>query len=58
MLRGKVHFVPAAPSGVQDGISQLQSLEVLEVVGARGLRIEPGLGRLGSLRDLEFNACE
>jgi hypothetical protein len=42
----------------QDGISQLQALEVLEVVGARELRIEPGLGRLGSLRELEFNACE
>ncbi|CAL8470608.1 g10150 [Coccomyxa elongata] len=43
---------------IQDGISSLQDLEVLEVVGARGLRVEAGLGHLGSLRELEFNACE
>ena len=42
----------------QDAVSQLQGLEVLEVAGARELRLEPGLGRLGSLRELEFNACE
>ena len=39
-------------------MSSLQSLEVLEVVGARGLRIKGGLGRLSSLLELEFNACE
>lgn len=42
----------------QDGISSLQNLEVLEIVGGRGLRLEAGLGHLGSLRELEFNACE
>jgi hypothetical protein len=42
----------------QDAISSLQELELLEVVGACDLRIEAGLGRLCSLRDLEFNACE
>ena len=42
----------------QDAVSSLQCLEVLEVVGARGLRIEGGLGRLSSLLELEFNACE
>ncbi len=44
--------------GRQDGVSSLQDLEVLEIVGARGLRVEAGLGHLGSLRELEFNACE
>ena len=48
----------ASAGCTQDGISALQSLETLEVVGARGLRLEPGLGRLGSLRELELNACE
>ena len=45
-------------SSWQDGVSALQELEVLEIVGARGLRIQDGLGQLGSLRELEFNACE
>ena len=42
----------------QDGISNLQDLEALEIVGARNLRIELGLGTLANLRELEFNACE
>ena len=45
-------------TAAQDAVSSLQCLEVLEVVGARGLRIEGGLGRLSSLVELEFNACE
>ena len=45
-------------SSWQDGVSALQELEVLEIVGARGLRIQDGLGQLRSLRELEFNACE
>ena len=43
---------------VQDGISMLQKLEILEVVGARALRIEGGVGRLPNLKSLEFNSCE
>ena len=43
---------------VQDGISMLQNLEVLEVVGARALRIEGGMGRLPNLESLELNSCE
>jgi hypothetical protein len=43
---------------VQDGISMLQKLEVLEVVGARALRIEGGMGRLPNLESLELNSCE
>ena len=36
----------------------LQKLEILEVVGARALRIEGGVGRLPNLKSLEFNSCE
>ncbi len=43
---------------VQDGISMLQKLEILEVVGARALRVEGGVGRLPNLKSLEFNSCE
>ncbi|EIE22610.1 L domain-like protein [Coccomyxa subellipsoidea C-169] len=43
---------------IQDAVSSLQDLEVLEIVGARGLRIQGGLGQLGSLKELELNACE
>ena len=34
---------------MQDGISMLKNLEVLEIVGARSLRLEPGIGRLAKL---------
>ena len=43
---------------LQDGISKLQNLEVLEVVGASSLRLEPGIGRLPNLMSMEFNSCE
>ncbi len=36
----------------------LKNLEVLEVVGARSLRLEPGIGMLAKLKSLEFNSCE
>ena len=38
---------------VQDGVSRLQALRTVEIVGARGLVIEPGFGTLRSLRELE-----
>ena len=43
---------------LQDGISKLQNLEVLEIVGASSLRVEPGMGQLPNLMSLEFNSCE
>lgn len=43
---------------MQDGISMLKNLEILEVVGARSLRLEPGIGRLANLKSLELNSCE
>ena len=43
---------------LQDGISKLQNLEVLEIVGASSLRVEPGIGQLPNLMSLEFNSCE
>ncbi len=43
---------------MQDGISMLKNLEVLEIVGARSLRLEPGIGRLANLKSLELNSCE
>ena len=38
---------------VQDGVSRLQALRTCEIVGARGLVIEPGFGTLRNLRELE-----
>lgn len=38
---------------MQDGLSRLQALRTCEIVGARGLVIEPGFGILRSLRELE-----
>lgn len=43
---------------LQDGISKLQNLEVLEIVGASSLRIGPGIGQLPNLMSMEFNSCE
>ena len=43
---------------MQDGISMLKSLEVLEIVGARSLRLDAGVGRLANLKSLELNSCE
>ena len=46
------------PESMQDGISMLKSLEVLEIVGARSLRLDAGVGRLANLKSLELNSCE
>ena len=46
------------PMPMQDGISTLRNLEVLEIVGAMLLRMEAGVGKLSNLKSLELNSCE
>ena len=45
-------------NAMQDGISMLTNLETLEIVGARSLRLEGGIGKLSKLKSLELNSCE
>lgn len=58
LLPNTLQWSPHSADALQEGISVLRNLEVLEIVGARSLRMENGIGKLANLQSFELNSCE